>query len=46
MRYLALRAGDLMQSNIGFLFAAIAVVVIAALASLVLMGDGRFPFPL
>jgi hypothetical protein len=32
-----------MQSNHGFLFAAI---VIAVLASLLLMGDGRFPFPL
>ena len=39
-------AGDPMQSNNGFLFAAIAVVAIAVLASLLLMGDGRFPFPL
>jgi hypothetical protein len=34
-----------MQSN-GLLFAAIAVVAIAVLASLLLTGDGRFPFPL
>jgi hypothetical protein len=34
-----------MQSN-SFLFAAIAVVAVAVLASLLLMGDGQFPFPL
>jgi hypothetical protein len=35
-----------MQSNNGFLLAAIAVAAIAVLASLLLIGDGRFPFPL
>jgi hypothetical protein len=38
--------GDPMQSANGFLFAAIAVVTIVVLASLLLTGDGRFPFPL
>jgi hypothetical protein len=46
MRAWGLGRGDPMQSNNGFLFAAIAVVLIAVLASLLLMGDGRFPFPL
>jgi hypothetical protein len=43
MRYAEARAGEPMQSSNGFLFA---VVAIAVLASLLLMGDGGFPFPL
>jgi hypothetical protein len=35
-----------MQSSNGFLFATIAAAAIVVLASLLLMGDGRFPFPL
>jgi hypothetical protein len=46
MRCVALRAGDPMQSNIGFLYTVIAVITIAVLASLLLTGGGRFPFPL